>query len=164
MPNEKQPPAAEMTELQKDIELARQMQAAERKNAPNVSVNPAFHDPRDVQCRRLLPEAYGKSANQKCTHTIQGGAGSTVDVFYGNAEDKRRDILAGWEPVQDQPGMQAQQGGQLLYKRPKDIGDVTRKMDRQTSRNRLRSKDKDRADNNMISAYDRKEREQTTVG
>lgn len=142
------------SQLEQDIEDARKAQGMERRNAPEkVSIGVVFEDPRVRQCMRLVPEAFGKSTKEQVRHPILNGVGATMDVFYGDKNDHRLNVALGWEPVGDK-GEHAQNGGQLLYKRPKDIGEIQRSAEDKMAKERLRALE-DQADqsNPLMKAY-----------
>ena len=143
------------SQLNRDIEIAKAAQRSVRQDAPSgITVGSVFKDPRIRQLYRLVSEAFGKSKNPKVKELIPGGVGSTMDGYFGNVESYRSDLAAGWEPVVE-AGEHQQQGGQLLYKRPKSIGDYFRKMPAEVSRKRLEVLDGESTDNPLMAEFRR---------
>lgn len=147
------------------VSLAAQAKLAQehmRKDAPgNITVGREFNDSRELLVRRLVPTAYGKSRNPKYTGTelFPGGIGATMSTCYFTPDEVRRiQVHRGWEPVLEADGSIAQDNGDWLCQRPIAISRQENKNAEAFSQERLRSMDKDTADNPLVAAYSNAER------
>ena len=154
-----------IAEIKADIARADEIQKQMRRDAPTADVNAPYEDPRDRQVRRYVPESVGTSRNPKGPKfKIVGGVGATMSARY-TAEDKYRDRLnQGWKPVVDETGQIVQQNGDMLMSRPIQFSQRQIERSAATSRQRVKMKDAETADNPLMNEAEKhfKKEEPTT--
>lgn len=144
-------------QVKEDIERARRIQDSLRKDAPEVTANASFHDPREEMTKRLVPKAYGAARSKYLVGQnlkILGGKGAEVAVRFTAKEKYATYVNRGWEPVTDSiTGDVAQHEGDLLMKRPIEFSQREDAANGERSRQRVKGEDLEDANNSLMKAH-----------